>query len=85
MAPAAPPRRRPTHGPYWETLGARLTAARRHAGLTQQQAAAQLGLPRSGVSDIETGHRKVYATELGRLARLYGESFDNLLDDLPME
>ncbi|MGY1548373.1 helix-turn-helix domain-containing protein [Streptomyces sp. MN6] len=85
MAPATSPRRRPTHGQDWETLGARLTAARRRAGLTQQQAAAQLGLPRSGVSDIETGHRKVYATELSHLARLYGEPVDHLLDNLPTE
>ncbi|MGA5182952.1 helix-turn-helix domain-containing protein [Streptomyces pseudogriseolus] len=85
MAPAAAPRRRPTHGPAWETLGVRLTAARRRAGLTQHQVAAQLGLPRSGVSEIETGHRKVYATELGHLARLYGEPVDNLLAGLPQE
>ncbi|MFE7963480.1 helix-turn-helix domain-containing protein [Streptomyces cellulosae] len=85
MAPAAPTRRRPTHGPDWETLGVRLTAARHRAGLTQQHVAARVGLARLAISDIETGHRKVYATELGRLARLYGEPVDRLLDNLPTE
>ena len=51
-------------------LGSRIKEAREYVGLTQQQVADALSLPRSGISDIETGRRKVTAEELKGLADL---------------
>jgi transcriptional regulator with XRE-family HTH domain len=86
QAPApVPTAGRPTHGPDQETLGSRLKKARTRTGLTQQQAATHLRIPRSGVADLESGHRKVYALELGLLARIYGENIDTLLAGLAQD
>ncbi|MGD9897227.1 MAG: helix-turn-helix domain-containing protein [Candidatus Methylacidiphilaceae bacterium] len=53
-------------------LGQRLRRSRESAGLSQSQAAKELGLPRPAVSQIEAGKRGVESLELVRLARLYG-------------
>ncbi|MGE0281379.1 MAG: helix-turn-helix domain-containing protein [Rhizobiaceae bacterium] len=52
-------------------LGDRLREARKYVGLSQEEAAAILKLPRTAVTDIESGQRKVEALELKRLAELY--------------
>ncbi len=52
-------------------LGDRLRDARKYVGLSQEEAAAILKLPRTAVTDIESGQRKVEALELRRLAELY--------------
>lgn len=52
-------------------LGERLREAREYVGLTQDEAARRLGVPRSALSNIEGGQRKVDALELRTLARLY--------------
>jgi len=52
-------------------LGERLRDARKYVGLSQEEAAAILKLPRTAVTDIESGQRKVEALELARLAELY--------------
>lgn len=54
-----------------QVLGARLKEAREYIGLKQEQVAAHLGIPRTGVSDIEKGKRTVSAIELKKLAHLY--------------
>jgi Zn-dependent peptidase ImmA (M78 family) len=41
--------------------------------------ARRLGIPRSGVSEIETGRRELSATELFELARLFGQPMEHLL------
>ena len=51
-------------------LGGRIKEAREYVGLTQQRVADVLSLPRSAISDIETGKRKVTAEELKGLADL---------------
>lgn len=56
--------------------------------MIQEAVAEKLGIPRSAVSDIETGKRELSATELFRLTDLFGESLDYLLgleDDQPEE
>jgi transcriptional regulator with XRE-family HTH domain len=45
--------------------------AREYVGLKQHEVAQHLGIPRSALSNIEAGLRKVTALELARLARLY--------------
>lgn len=50
----------------------RLREARKHARLTQKEAADQLGKPQSFVSKCESGERRVDFVELIVFARLYG-------------
>lgn len=52
-------------------VGARLRDAREAIGLTQEDVAAALGIPRTSVVSIEAGRRSVTALELRRLSRLY--------------
>lgn len=54
-----------------QTLGERLRAAREYVGLKQEQVARHLSIPRSALSNIEAGQRKVDALELTRMAKLY--------------
>jgi transcriptional regulator with XRE-family HTH domain len=54
-----------------QTLGERLRAAREYVGLKQEDVARHLSIPRSALSNIEAGQRKVDAVELTRLAKLY--------------
>src|SRR6266705_2824895 len=54
-----------------KTLGERLREAREYLGFSQEEIAAFLGVPRSALSLIATGQRKVDAFELKKLAGLY--------------
>src|SRR4051794_30459416 len=54
-----------------QTLGDRLRIAREYVGLKQEEVARHVGIPRSALSNIEAGQRKVDALELARLAKLY--------------
>lgn len=58
----------------WKTLGERLREAREYLGFSQDQVATFLGIPRSALSLIESGQRKVDALELKKLAGLYKRS-----------
>jgi transcriptional regulator with XRE-family HTH domain len=52
-------------------LGDRLREARKYLGLKQEEVATYLKIPRSALSDIESGQRRVEVIELARLAKLY--------------
>jgi transcriptional regulator with XRE-family HTH domain len=52
-------------------LGDRLREARKYLGLKQEEVAGYLKIPRTALTDIENGQRKVEAIELTRLAKLY--------------
>lgn len=52
-------------------LARRLREAREYVNLSQQFVAEQTGIPRSAISDIERGTRRVESLELKRLAELY--------------
>lgn len=54
-----------------QILGERLKEAREYVGLKQEDVAKKLGIPRSALSNIEAGSRKVDAIELAQLAKLY--------------
>lgn len=56
------------------SLGERLREAREYLGLKQEEVAAYLKLPRTALTGIESGQRRVEAIELTRLARLYRQS-----------
>jgi Zn-dependent peptidase ImmA (M78 family)/plasmid maintenance system antidote protein VapI len=64
-----------------ELLGGRLRAARLSARVTQETAAAELGVARTTIVAIEGGGRRVKAEELRKLAELYGVSVNSLLRD----
>ena len=55
----------------WRQLGSRLREVREYLNLSQQYVADKAGIPRSAVSDIERGVRKVDSLELRKLSRLY--------------
>ena len=52
-------------------LGERLREARKYLGLKQEEVANYLKIPRTALTDIENGQRRVEAIELTRLAKLY--------------
>jgi len=54
-----------------QLLGSRLKEAREYLELSQDEVAKALDLPRSAISLIEAGQRKVEAIELKRLAEIY--------------
>lgn len=56
-----------------------MRATRERRQLTQEDVAAHLGVPRSAVSDIEASKREISAVELVALARLFGESLEDLV------
>ncbi|CDL00983.1 putative transcriptional regulator, XRE family [Magnetospirillum gryphiswaldense MSR-1 v2] len=62
-------------------LGARLRAARERRGMSQQAVADTLGLPRTAVTNMETGNRTVSTLELGRLSEIYGQPAAFLLGE----
>lgn len=65
----------------WRSLGERLREAREYLSLSQQDVAASTGIPRSAMSDIERGQRKVDSLELRKLAKVYRVPVSNLLND----
>jgi len=54
-----------------QTMAMRLKESREYLELSQDEVAKWLDLPRSAISLIETGHRKVDAIELKKLAEIY--------------
>lgn len=53
------------------TIATRLKEAREYLGLSQQEVADAIKLPRSAISLLENGQRGLESTELKALARLY--------------
>lgn len=64
-----------------QQLARRLREAREFMNLSQQFVSEQTGIPRSAVSDIERGSRRVESLELKRLAELYRMPVGYLLGD----
>jgi transcriptional regulator with XRE-family HTH domain len=64
-----------------KVIAARLREAREFLGLSQADVAGALDVPRTSVSALETGTRKVTGLELRRLARLYRRPVAWLLGD----
>ena len=61
-----------------DTLAARLKEAREYCGFSQEEVARHLSVPRTAISHIENGSRRVSALELPRLAKLYQTSMESL-------
>jgi transcriptional regulator with XRE-family HTH domain len=54
-----------------KALAERLKDTREYLGLSQQFVSEQTGIPRSAISDIERGVRRVESLELKKLSRIY--------------
>ncbi len=65
-------------------LGEKLKNARSDRGLTQIDAAEQLGVARTTLVAIEKGDRRITAKELAKLASVYGRSLSAWLDEKPV-
>lgn len=67
-------------------LGQRLREARQALGITQEAAAAAVGVPRTAIVHIEAGNRSISTVELSSLAELYRRPVVSFLaEDLPYE
>jgi transcriptional regulator with XRE-family HTH domain len=64
-------------------LGRRLRESREILGLRQEEVSAAIGIPRTSVVSMESGRRKVTATELVKLSALYRRSVEWLLGTEP--
>lgn len=64
-------------------LARRLRESREFVNLSQQFVAEQTAIPRSAISDIERGTRRVESLELKRLAELYRMPVDYFLGTEP--
>lgn len=62
-------------------IGRKLAAARENSGISQEQAAKAIGIPRSALSLIETGDRTLSTLELAGLAKLYGRPMVDFLQE----
>ena len=62
-----------------QELARRLKVSRQTCGLTQQQVADRLALPRTALTQIELGKRAVSSVELQQLAEFYGRDLAELL------
>lgn len=69
----------------WRELGSRLKEIREYLGISQQNVAAATGIPRTAVSDIERGQRKVDSLELRKLSKLYRYPVSYLLGEAAEE
>ena len=63
-------------------LGIELQAARKQAGLTQEQAALIIGVARTTMTAIESGERRIKEGELIKLAGAYGRQLSDFLRPL---
>jgi len=61
-----------------QVLGTRLRDAREYLDLSQDEVARVLGVPRSAISMMEAGQRKVDALELKKLAEMYQQTITYL-------
>lgn len=64
-----------------QVVGQRLRTGRETLGLTQDDVAGALGIPRTSVIAMEAGRRNVSALELRRMARVYRRSVQWLLGE----
>ena len=60
-----------------------LRFARKSRRLSQKIVADEIGVPRTAISQIENGNRKVSSHELSKLARLYRQSIQDLVNETP--
>lgn len=72
-----------TSDPDQVALGQRLKEIREYLGLSQQHVTAGTGIPRTAISEIERGHRRVDSLELRKLARFFRYPVSYFLGEEP--
>src|SRR5689334_9666527 len=65
-------------------LAESLKKARESRGINQQAAAEYLHIPRTAISQIESGNRSVSTLELTQFAKLYHYPISYFLDEAPL-
>jgi transcriptional regulator with XRE-family HTH domain len=65
-------------------LGVRLKEAREYRGFSQEEVAKYLNVPRSAISLIENGARRLDVLEMRKLAQLYECSIEELTGQNPI-
>ena len=68
-----------------QALGERLRQARDYIGLSQEEVARLLKLPRTAITGMESGQRRVEATELKRLSAIYRQPISYLSGETDIE
>ena len=68
-----------------DTLVRRLRQARDNCGITQQQAADEIGVQRTAITNIESGIRSVSTLELTKLATLYRKSLSFFTEEIELQ
>ena len=63
-----------------EELGRRIAEARQRAALTQEQVADALRVPRTAITQLESGNRQVSSLEIVEMGRLFGVDVRDLLE-----
>lgn len=63
------------------SIGARLRSLRDRLGITQEDAAGALSIPRTAITALEKGERAVTATELASFAKLYRSTANWILGE----
>lgn len=66
-------------------LGMRLKETREYRGFSQEEVAKYLGVPRSAISLIESGARRLDVLEIRKLAQLYECTIEELTGEKPAE
>lgn len=64
---------------FFKQLGGRIAAMRKKLGMTQTQLAEILGVSQQHMASFEVGRRKVSASAIPILAKLFGMSTDELM------
>ena len=64
---------------YTEQFPNKLKEARKSCGMTQDEIAKELGIPRGNIANYETGRREPDLETIARLADYYNVSTDRLL------
>ena len=64
-----------------KTLGERLKEAREYVGLSQEEVAKALSVPRSAISLAESDKRRVDTIELKKFSKIYNRSISELLGE----
>ena len=72
----------PIEQKFWKGLGRSIQKARKFVRLNQSQVAHELGVPRTAVTQMELGNRRVSTLEIARMAKLFKCTVYDLVKDL---
>lgn len=66
---------------FYREVGLRLQLTRKRKGLTQEDVAEQLGIPRATYANVESGRQRVSLDVVWKIAAVFGVSIDNLVPE----